>query len=96
VTVLPADLHVEALLDGCEGDAVGLRAALGERYVVLMSWARNDGISEHDYNTIYRASDGRLIHAECGGCSCGGSGSWSYVDSIEDGIALVPECRREA
>jgi hypothetical protein len=84
----------EALLDGCEGDSAGLRAALGASYKVLRSYC-NDECYEHSSNTIYEAETGQLIHAECGGCSCGGSGSWSYVANMDEAIKLVPEQERE-
>jgi hypothetical protein len=89
-----SDNSYEALLDGCEGDSDGLRHALGDGYVVVRSYG-NDDCYEHSYNTIYRTASGQLIHAECGGCSCGGSGSWSLVSSIEEAERLVPEQERE-
>ena len=87
--------EVEALLDGCDGDSDGLRAALGNRYVILESWGHDEGYGHHGYNTIYRTEDDRLVHAECGGCSCDGSGSWSYVDDLDSGRKLVPEWLRQ-
>lgn len=85
--------YVEALLDGCDGDRAGLEAALGERYQVVTSWGIDD--LEHSFNTIYQTEHGQLIHAECGGCSCGGSGSWSLVSSVAEAERLVPEHDRE-
>lgn len=84
----------EALLDGCDGDEKGLREALGESYSVLESTGEDYGYGHHSYNTIYRTSDGRLIHAECGGCSCGGSGSWSFEPSVDLARRLIPEDER--
>lgn len=84
----------EALLDGCDGDSVGLREALGESYSIEKSTGEDYGYGSHSYNTIYKTSDGRIIHADCGGCSCGGSGNWSYESSVEVAERLIPEDER--
>lgn len=89
--------HYEALIGGCgcDGDAKGLAEALGEHYSVIESSGDDSiGYGHHSYNTIYRASDGCVIHAECGGCSCGGSGSWSYEDSVACARRMIPEDER--
>lgn len=86
---------VQALLDGCEGDADGLRAALGEGAVIVKSWGYEEGYGHHGYDTIWRTADGRIIHAECGGCSCEGSGSWSVCSSMTEAEQLVPEWMRQ-
>ena len=80
----------EALLDGCEGDSKGLREALGEDYHVVESYGNDYGYGSHGYTTTYRTSNGRTISADCGGCSCGGSGSWDFVDA-DKAILYVPE-----
>ena len=87
--------RVMALLDDCDGDRAGLEHALGVGFEPIKSWGHDEGFGHHGYNTLYRAGDGRLVHAECGGCSCGGYGSWSYIESIEEGERLVPEWMRE-
>jgi hypothetical protein len=88
-------MKYEALLDGCEGDSKGLQEALGEGYSVIKSTGDDGGWGHHSYNTIYRSSDGRVIHAECGGCSCFGNGSWSYEESVEMAERMIPEDERE-
>ena len=87
----------EAVLDncGCEGDREGLRQARGDGYDVVKSYGNEQGYGHHSYNTIYKTNGGELIHAECGGCSCGGSGGWEYVKDLEAGRMLVPEQERE-
>jgi len=87
--------HMQALLDYCDGDVAGLKASLGESYSVVKSKGDDWGYGHHSYDTIYRATDGRLIHAECGGCSCGGSGTWTYVDSMAEAERLIPEDKRD-
>lgn len=84
----------EALLDYCDGDVAGLKAALGESYSVVWACGYDEGYGHHSYDTIYRTSDGRLVHAECGGCSCHGNGSWSYETSEEAAMRMVPEDKR--
>lgn len=82
----------EALIDGCDGDSEGLKAALGNDYTIIRCWGDDsEGYGHNSYNTIYQTANGKIIHAECGGCSCGGSGSWSYCDNMLEAIRLVPE-----
>lgn len=88
------DHDVEALLDGCDGDSEGLRKALGDAYTVVHSSGDEYGWGHHSYNTVYRATDGRTIHADCGGCSCGGSGNWDYATEGE-AMRMIPEDQRE-
>jgi hypothetical protein len=83
----------EALMDGCDGDTAGLLEALGENYRVVKSTGSNYGYGHHSYNTIYQASDGRYVSAECGGCSCGGSGSWCY-STLQEAERMIPEQER--
>lgn len=83
------------LNDGCEGDSEGLAMALGDAFELIREYCDDEGWGHHTYDAIFRATDGRYIHAECGGCSCGGSGSWSYAESVQDAERLIPEWRRE-
>ena len=86
--------HYEALLDGCDGDSEGLRAALGGNYTVVASDGSDLGYGHHNYTTTYLCEDGRTISADCGGCSCGGSGNWDYVDAYK-AWQYVPEQDRK-
>lgn len=76
----------------CESPAEGakLAAALGENYKVLYEDYNEHGYGHHDGNAVFETADGKYIHAECGGCSCYGSGSWEYCDTREDAIRLIP------
>ena len=91
-------MRYEALIGdcGCEGDVRGLSEALGDAYEVISSSGYDEDWGHHSFNTIFKASDGRFIHAECGGCSCGGSGSWSYQESYEMAVRMVPEDERDS
>lgn len=82
------------LHDGCEGDKEGLVAALGDGFEVVWESFSNEGYGHHSYDQVLKTSDGRIVHAECGGCSCQGSGSWSVCASVEEAMRLVPESRR--
>lgn len=84
----------QALLDGCEGDSGGLKHALGDAYSLIWANGSNEGWGHHSYDTIYRATDGRVIHASCGGCSCYGTGDWSYETSEQEAMRMVPEDKR--
>jgi hypothetical protein len=83
----------QTMNDGCEGDSDGLAAALDGAVLVWENYD-SEGYGHHSANAIFRLPDGRVIHAECGGCSCEGSGSWSFEDSIEAAARLVPEWNR--
>ena len=85
----------ETLNDGCEGDSEGLRAALGDAYVVVYEDYDAEGWGHHGANAVFIATDGRLIGASCGGCSCGGSGGWSYCATGDEALASIPEQDRE-
>ena len=84
----------QACNDGCEGDSAGLAEALGEDFEVVYENYDEAGWGHHSANAIFRLPDGRVIHANCGGCSCGGSGDWSYEASEEDARRLIPEQER--
>lgn len=86
----------QTLNDGCDGDSAGLCAALGDDFDVMYENYDAHGYGHHSANAIFRASDGRIIHAECGGCSCHGSGSWSYETDEETAMRMVPEQERDA
>lgn len=85
---------VQSLRDGCCGDTDGLCAALKQPHAVLYSACRDEGYGHHSYNEIIVLDDGRIIHAECGGCSCDGSGSWSFCATPEEAERLIPEQER--
>lgn len=55
---------------------------------------RNEGYGHHSYNQVFRTAGGRVIHAECGGCSCEGSGSWSVEADEKAAMLMVPEYER--
>src|SRR5262245_47337354 len=93
-----------AMLDDCgENPAISsyggpdkkLMEALGKNYVVLEHYGYEEGWGHHGYETIYQTHDGRIIFASCGGCSCGGSGSWAYEDSVEEARENISEYERE-
>jgi hypothetical protein len=84
----------QVLADGCYGDADGLTSALGTTFEVVFSNCDDQGYGHHSYDEIYKLPDGRVIHAECGGYSCKGSGSWSYCADETEAMKLVPEWRR--
>jgi hypothetical protein len=89
-------MDYDTMHDGCDGDSEGLAAALGETFVVI--WEDYDdstGYGHHDARAVFRAHDGRFVRADCGGCSCGGSGSWEYVDTEAEALALVPQVARD-
>ena len=88
----PPDVHV--LLDGCEGDADGLRAALAQPHVVLTSSCEHEGWGHHSCNVVVAFADGRILHANCGGCSCQGNGDWSWCSTPEEAERLIPEQER--
>ncbi len=81
--------------DGCTGDSDGLRTALGEGSTIVWTVGTDEGYGHHSTNTLWLRADGQHIFAECGGCSCEGSGHWQYVDSEPAGRLLVPEWMRE-
>ncbi len=97
----PPDLMV---LGGCGCDFIPLskdplQAPLwtfleDRRYCILAQVVSNDGY-EHTYNAVLITDEGQIIHADCGGCSCGGSGSWGLAASYEDGLRMIPEIDRE-
>jgi hypothetical protein len=82
------------LADGCEGDSAGLAAALGTDFVVLYENYDHEGWGHHGADAVFKASDGRFVHAECGGCSCGGRGSWDYCADEQEALRLIPEHAR--
>lgn len=85
----------QTLNDGCTGDDDGLRAALGDDFeVVWENYDDAEGYGHHSADAVFRLADGRFVHAECGGCSCEGSGSWSYEESEAAARLMVPEWRR--
>jgi hypothetical protein len=78
------------LNDGCDGDSEGLAAALGTGYSVIFESIEDWGYGHHSYDALFALADGRFIHASCGGCSCGGSGDWSIVDSLKEAKRYMP------
>lgn len=83
--------EMNVLVDGCDGDDVGLKAALGENPELLHSNYEDWGYGDHGYNEVWKTTDGKFLHAECGGCSCGGSGSWDYYDNEEEARRKIPQ-----
>lgn len=84
-------LPFHVLNDGCDGDKGGLLAALGVGFeVVFEEYDDSEGYGHHSGNAIFRTSDGQYIHAECGGCSCHGSGSWFRAKSEEEARQAIP------
>ena len=82
---------------GCEGDSDGLTAAIGDDFVVLHSRSDDYGYGHHTYNAVIATSNGSFIHAECGGCSCEGSGTWTRLGSLDEALSYLPlEQRRDA
>lgn len=76
----------------CEGDRQGLSEALGTDYVVLHEiYDDSEGYGHHSANAVFRTKDNKYIHAECGGCSCEGSGSWGYCKDAEEAYRMIPE-----
>ena len=85
----------QTLNDGCEGDSEGLKSALGDGFeVVAEEYEDSIGWGHHSADAVFRLADGRIVHAECGGCSCGGSGSWSYCETLDEALKSIPEHRR--
>lgn len=81
--------------EGCYGDSAGLALALGDDYeVVVEAYDDSEGYGHHSADAIFRLPDGRIIHAECGGCSCEGNGSWSFCASLDEALKAIPEYRR--
>lgn len=84
------------LADGCDGDGSGLTAALGTNYEIVYQDLENYGHGHHNYDEVYKLADGTYIHAECGGCSCGGSGSFTDPLDYERAKQFIPlEKRKE-
>lgn len=88
-------LEHRVLDDGCEGDSIGLAALLADGYEVLHAYHSDEGYGHHSYDEIIKLADGRIVHAECGGCSCEGSGSWSIEEDVAAAAKLVPEHYRD-
>lgn len=96
VAIDPPEVLVCA--DGCieDGD-VKLMDELDKQKFCILAQAYRDhgGYSHHGCDGIFVLSDGRVISAHCGGCSCDGYGEWSFVESPYDALLLVPEDQRE-
>lgn len=85
------------LQDGCDGDTDGLLAALGSNYSVLFEhYDDSPGYGHHMSNALLRAATGELYHVECGGCSCGGSGTWRQVTDVAEAAQYLPDDARRA
>ena len=78
--------HFKACADGCDGDKLP-----EDCMEIVDSYGYNEGWGHHSYSTLYRTSAGKLIAAHCGGCSCSGSGDWSYINSESDFRSGVSE-----
>lgn len=86
---------LSVLVDGCDGDRDGLVAALGDGWIVVFVHESDEGYGHHTYEQVFKLADGSFIHAECGGCSCGGSGSWSAHATEAEAMSRVPEYHKE-
>ena len=84
----------QTMNDGCDGDSQGLRDALGDDYEVITEVRDEQGYGAHDSNAVFRTASGKIIHADCGGCSCGGTGNWDYVTSEGEAMRMIPESAR--
>jgi len=99
VTAMPQEYRTCA--DGCITNDLGgsqqaLQTALDGGYALLYEhYDDSEGWGHHHANMVAVLPDGRIIHAEYGGCSCEGHGSWSFVDSLEEGLRMIPEHVRE-
>lgn len=87
------DREYQTLNDGCEGDSEGLAVAVTGA-TLLWEGGSDYGWGHHHSNAIWTLPDGRYVTAECGGCSCGVSGSWGYRDTFEQAISDVPSEHR--
>ena len=79
--------------DGCEVNE-GLSEALGDDFIVLFENYDAQGFGHHSANAVFQTDDGRFIHADCGGCSCQGYGTWEEC-SREEAFNRVPEQERK-
>lgn len=84
----------DAVCGGCDGDRAGLLVALGDGFEVLFTGGDYGGWGHHSANSTFKTADGKFVHANCGGCSCGGTGDWRYCDSEADAMRYVPEQER--
>ena len=76
----------------CEPDDPSLDIALGDDFTIIYEYLWG-GNYEHSYDGVYKVGD-RYISASCGGCSCGGSGDWSWYDTLKEAWESVPEYHR--
>lgn len=84
------------LRDGCDGDSEGLATALGDGFSVIYSNCDDYGYGHHSYDELFVTARGHWIHAECGGCSCRGSGTWSYCEDEKEALTRPPDDARRA
>lgn len=80
--------------EGNRAEYAELVEALSGGYEVVWEGGGHEGYGHHSLNAVIKLADGRFIHAECGGCSCWGSGSWSFCADEEEARRLVPEQER--
>lgn len=80
----------------CDGDRELLIEELNKgTFQIEFEYISDEGYGHHQYEAVYYSTyDGRYFHAECGGCSCGGSSSWSEHSSLESAMHQVPEYLR--
>lgn len=79
-----------------EGDEEKLFCeAIGEEFEIAFQDASHEGWGHHGVNVVIRTKDDRWVHADCGGCSCDGSGDWGFYESKEEAMRHVPEDVRE-
>lgn len=75
--------------DDCRGDREGWNQAIAGAELIYKHY-ENRGWGHHEYNEIWRTPGFRFLHGECGGCSCGGSGSWGEY-SLEEAKQRIPD-----
>lgn len=96
---MPNRLECEAVLDNCDyknpTKVEELKTELGENYSVVWSDGYSEWPGHHEYITLYKTMDVHYILAECGGCSCGASGSYFPV-TLEEAKGLIGEVYKQS
>lgn len=78
------------------GSPEALEALLAaHEHVIVEGYYNHEGWGHHDSNEVIVLADGRVVAANCGGCSCGGTCHWDFVDSVELARRFIPEQVRD-